>query len=90
MTGKVGIAQSRCYVVAQLVEHPIEIVEYQLKARVCHHCGTLVGGELPENIIPGQDKKRQLAGHAGTCWDTTVICLIKSNKNGCESLATLR
>ncbi|NEQ80810.1 MAG: hypothetical protein F6K26_11320 [Moorea sp. SIO2I5] len=58
ISGKVGIAQPRCYVVAQLVEHPIEIVEYQHQARICNHCGTLVGGELPENVIAGQDKKR--------------------------------
>ncbi|WP_424100939.1 hypothetical protein [Moorena producens] len=56
---------TRSYVVAQLVERPIEIVEYQLKARVCHHCVTLVGGELQDFVIPGQDKKRQLAPNGG-------------------------
>ncbi|NEQ11694.1 MULTISPECIES: DUF6444 domain-containing protein [unclassified Moorena] len=49
---------TRSYVVAQLVEHPIEIVEYQHQARICDHCGTVVGGELPENVIAGQDKER--------------------------------
>ncbi|NEO65761.1 MAG: IS66 family transposase [Moorea sp. SIO4G2] len=53
---------TRSYVVAQLVERPIEIVEYQQKRRVCHHCGTLVGGELPENVIPGQDLSANLQG----------------------------
>ncbi|NEO82024.1 MULTISPECIES: hypothetical protein [unclassified Moorena] len=56
---------TRSYVVAQLVERPIEIVEYQLKARVCHHCGTLVGGELQDFVIPGQDKKRVPCSE---CW----------------------
>ncbi|NEO65760.1 MAG: IS66 family transposase [Moorea sp. SIO4G2] len=51
---------TRSYVVAQLVEHPIEIVEYQQRRRICNHCGTLVGGELPENVIAGQDLSANL------------------------------
>ena len=55
-------ASSRCYVVAQLVERPIEIVEYRQVRRVCQHCGTQTAGKLPENIIPGLDLSANLQG----------------------------
>ena len=48
-------ASTRSYVVAQLVERPIEIVEYRQVRRVCRHCGTQTAGELPANIILGLD-----------------------------------
>ncbi|MEX6779355.1 IS66 family transposase [Limnospira fusiformis] len=53
---------TRNYVVAQLVERPVEIVEYQQVQRICYQCGERVGGELPENIIPGQDLSTHLQG----------------------------
>jgi transposase len=53
---------SRCYVVAQLVERPIEIVEYRQVRRVCRHCGTQTAGELPSHIIPGLDLSANLQG----------------------------
>lgn len=43
------------YVVAQLVEHPIEIVQYQQLRCRCNECGCLASGELPEGVVPGQD-----------------------------------
>lgn len=49
-------------VVAQLVERPIEIVEYQQVRRICGQCGVRVSGELPEGIIPGQDLSAKLQG----------------------------
>ncbi len=48
--------------VAQLVERPIEIVEYQQVRRICGECGVRVAGELPEGIIPGQDLSAKLQG----------------------------
>lgn len=57
-----GGASTRSYVVAQLVERPIEIVEYRQVRRVCGHCGTQTAGELPENMIPGQDLSANLQG----------------------------
>ena len=53
---------TRSYQVAQLVEHPIEIVEYQQVRRFCCQCGEQVSGELPENVIPGQDLSANLQG----------------------------
>ncbi|MGC9504025.1 IS66 family transposase [Baaleninema sp.] len=47
---------------AQLVERPIEIVEYQQVRRICGQCGVRVAGELPEGIIPGQDLSAKLQG----------------------------
>ncbi len=52
----------RSYAVAQLVERPIEIVEYQVVKRICHSCGSQVAGELPETVIPGQDLDTKLQG----------------------------
>ncbi len=43
------------HAVAQLVERPIEIVEYQRQTCVCECCGNLQVAHWPENIIPGQD-----------------------------------
>jgi transposase len=41
--------------VAQLVERPIEVVEYhQLRCR-CHSCGQESSGAWPTRVIPGQD-----------------------------------
>ncbi|MEH2293335.1 IS66 family transposase [Nostoc sp.] len=41
--------------VAQLVECPIEIVEYQRHTCLCESCGNLQTASCPQNIIPGQD-----------------------------------
>ena len=41
--------------VAQLVERPIEVVEYQRHTCVCECCGNLQAADWPEDIIPGQD-----------------------------------
>jgi transposase len=41
--------------VAQLVERPIEVVEYQRHTCVCECCGNLQSADWPEDIIPGQD-----------------------------------
>ncbi len=41
--------------VAQLVEHPIEIVEYQQQRCQCAHCGQTHTADWPESIVPGQD-----------------------------------
>jgi len=39
--------------VAQLVERPIEIVEYQRHSCQCAHCGHTA--PWPSSIVPGQD-----------------------------------
>jgi len=41
--------------VAQLVEHPIEVVEYQRQSCKCADCGEVHIAARPENIVPGQD-----------------------------------
>jgi len=41
--------------VAQLVERPIEVVEYQRQTCVCECCGNIQIASWPEDIIPGQD-----------------------------------
>lgn len=41
--------------VAQLVEHPIEIVEYQRQTCQCEYCGNIQTAQWPQDIIPGQD-----------------------------------
>lgn len=41
--------------VAQLVAHPIEVVEYQLYSCQCAQCGQVHSADWPEGIVPGQD-----------------------------------
>lgn len=41
--------------VAQLVERPIEIVEYQQHCCQCTHCGEVHIAAWPSSIVPGQD-----------------------------------
>lgn len=41
--------------VAQLVERPIEIVEYQRQSCQCADCGAVQTAGWPESIVPGQD-----------------------------------
>ena len=41
--------------VAQLVERPIEIVEYQQYSSRCADCGQVHTAPWPESIVPGQD-----------------------------------
>jgi len=41
--------------VAQLVERPIEIVEYQQQSCQCADCGQVHTAAWPESIVPGQD-----------------------------------
>lgn len=41
--------------VAQLVERPIEIVEYQRYTCQCECCGNIQAAEWSPEIIPGQD-----------------------------------
>jgi len=41
--------------VAQLVERPIEIVEYQRHSCQCAHCGQTHTAPWPSSIVPGQD-----------------------------------
>jgi len=41
--------------VAQLVERPIEIVEYHRHTCVCCGCGNLQSGDWSADIVPGQD-----------------------------------
>jgi transposase len=47
---------------ARLVEQPIEIVEYQQQECQCNHCGTVVWGELPKDVIGEQDLEARLQG----------------------------
>lgn len=41
--------------VAQLVAHPIEVVEYQQHTCACAQCGQSQTAAWPEGIVPGQD-----------------------------------
>jgi transposase len=41
--------------VAQLVERPIEIVEYQRHTCVCEHCGNVQASDWSPALVPGQD-----------------------------------
>ncbi|BAY45702.1 transposase IS66 [Scytonema sp. HK-05] len=41
--------------VAQLVERPIEIVEYHRHTCVCGHCGNVQTSDWSPDIVPGQD-----------------------------------
>ncbi|NEP15236.1 MAG: IS66 family transposase [Symploca sp. SIO2C1] len=41
--------------VAQLVAHPIEVVEYQRQSCKCVHCGHTHTADWPDEIVPGQD-----------------------------------
>jgi len=45
----------RLYQVAQLVEHPIEVVEYQQWRGHCGRCGEQVEAPLPADVVAGQD-----------------------------------
>lgn len=47
---------------ARLVEQPIEIVEYQQQECQCKHCGAVVWGELPKDVIGEQDLEASLQG----------------------------
>jgi transposase len=53
------------HVVAQLVERPIEIVEYQRQTCVCECCGNLQTSPWPQDIIPGQDLGMRLQAFLG-------------------------
>ncbi|MFN6480546.1 IS66 family transposase [Nostoc sp. DedQUE07] len=53
------------HVVAQLVERPIEIVEYQRHTCVCESCGNVQTSSWPEDIIPGQDLGTSLQAFLG-------------------------
>lgn len=44
-----------CQQVAQLVEAPIEVVEYQRHSCRCRSCGQETTASLPIRVIPGQD-----------------------------------
>lgn len=48
-------AGEKIQVVAQLVERPIEVVEYRQKCAYCLECGSFVQGKLPAEVVPGQD-----------------------------------
>ena len=60
--------------VAQLVEHPIEIVEYQRHSCKCTHCGQIHAAEWPSSLVPGQDLGVSLQALLRKGWATTVIC----------------
>lgn len=47
---------------ARLVEQPIEIIEYQQQECQCKHCGAVVWGELPKDVIGEQDLEASLQG----------------------------
>ncbi len=51
--------------VAQLVERPIEIVEYQRHTCICKSCGNVQTASWPEDIIPGQDLGVKLQAFLG-------------------------
>lgn len=51
--------------VAQLVERPIEIVEYQRYTCQCQHCGSIQTASWSPEIIPGQDLGVRLQAFLG-------------------------
>jgi transposase len=51
--------------VAQLVEHPIEIVEYHRYTCVCEQCGNSQAADWSEELVPGQDLGIRLQGFLG-------------------------
>ena len=51
--------------VAQLVERPIEIIEYQRQTCKCDHCGNLQTAEWSPDIVPGQDLGIKLPAFLG-------------------------
>lgn len=51
--------------VAQLVERPIEIVEYHRYTCVCHICGNSQTANWSSKIVPGQDLGIRLQGFLG-------------------------
>ncbi|RCJ14468.1 transposase [Nostoc sp. ATCC 43529] len=51
--------------VAQLVERPIEVVEYQRQTCVCECCGNIQTASWPDDIIPGQDLGTSLQAFLG-------------------------
>lgn len=51
--------------VAQLVERPIEIVEYQRHTCVCEHCGNVQASDWSPDIVPGQDMGVRLQAFLG-------------------------
>jgi transposase len=57
--------RQRTLIVAQLVERPIEIVEYKQECAYCADCGGQVLGVLPEDVVPGQDLGASLQAMLG-------------------------
>ena len=51
--------------VAQLVERPIEIVEYQRQTCKCQHCGNLQTAGWSKDLVPGQDLGVRLQAFLG-------------------------
>ena len=51
--------------VAQLVERPIEIVEYQRQTCKCQRCGNLQTAKWSADIVPGQDLGNRLQAFLG-------------------------
>lgn len=51
--------------VAQLVERPIEIVEYHRHRCCCQHCGNLQTADWSSQIVPGQDLGVRLQAFLG-------------------------
>ena len=51
--------------VAQLVELPIEVVEYHRHTLLCQHCGTLQSANWSPEIVPGQDLGVRLQAFLG-------------------------
>jgi transposase len=50
-----AVVREHRQVVAQLVERPIEVVEYRQKCTHCKDCGQKVVAPLPQDVVPGQD-----------------------------------
>lgn len=51
--------------VAQLVECPIEVVEYHRHTLLCQYCGTLQSADWSPEIVPGQDLGVRLQAFLG-------------------------
>jgi len=60
--------------VAQLVERPIEIVEYQQHSSRCVDCGQVHTAPWQDCIVPGLDLGVRQASPKESGWATTVIC----------------
>lgn len=67
--------------VAQLVDKPIEVVEYHRYHCQCSECGTLTGADWEPKMIPGQDLGVKIDGFKQRCGSKTKQSTINKWEN---------